>query len=229
MMDRQQVINDSLVDRYLLGQLDESEAMAFEDFYAGSPETLAELEESALLIAGMREIGGGDIAGPLLAKSGAASAPRGAAARVRRIVGSPVYGIAASLVAVVALAVALGGIARQDGGITGPTRLADVNTPIVVLSPMRGGSDGLEIAVRDSHYVAMALDLGTPEAGEFRVTLLDEAGDLVWQADGLRPDAMDSLTFVLPAGLLDGDAYRLVARPSQDPGQTLTYPFVMSH
>lgn len=225
-MDRQQVINESLVDRYLLGQLDEAEAMAFEDYYAGSPETLAELEDGALLIQGLREISGGGRHDSLPARFGATGRPRGAATRLWRLVGSPAYGLAASLVAVIALAVALGFAGRELGGVDDPALLADLNTPIVTLSPMRGGSAGLEVAVGDSRYVAMALDLGTPEASTYRVTLLNAAGDLLWQGDGLQPDVLDSLTFMLPASLLDSGAYRLVVRPAQDPGQTLTYPFV---
>ncbi len=51
---RDMVVANNLVDRYLLGQMDEAEAMAFEDFYAGDPDTLDELETSAQLIDSMK-------------------------------------------------------------------------------------------------------------------------------------------------------------------------------
>lgn len=222
-MDREQVIRESLVDRYLLGQLDEAKAMAFEDFYAGSAETLAELEESALLIDGLREISGAERQGSLVAASG--TGRRGPAGTLRRFVGSPVYGAAASLLAAIALVALFAGVSPFGTGSTNDAPAAAINMPIVTLSPMRGGSEGLEVVVSDSRYVAMELDLGVPEADSYRVSLVDDAGDLLWQGNGLRPGTMASLTFMLPADLLGDGNFRLIARPADGPGQTLTYPF----
>lgn len=221
-MDRDTVIRENLVDRYLLGQLDESEAMAFEDFYAGSPETLAELEESALLIDGIREVGGADRRGARVSKIGGGRRRQGA---LKRVLGSPRYGVAASLVAAAALAALV--LRPMPAGIGG-ARTAAINVPIVALSPLRGGSGGLEVAVGDARYVAMALDLGIPESGNYRVSLLDPDGDLLWQADGLRPDDGQSLTFMLPTDVLADGNLRLVARPADGPGATLSFPFFTS-
>ena len=222
---RDMVVANNLVDRYLLGQMDEAEAMAFEDFYAGDPETLDELETSAQLIDSMQAAGR---RGELRAED---TTPRNVVplfSRVRNIVASPAYGLAASVAALVAVgALTLGngaGLGTQDNGQI----MASVNTPVVFLAATRGAEDGLLIEAERSGQVVFGLDIGYADASSYSVALHSAAGDLLWESGGLNPNEEQSLSLSLPDALLPAGSYRFTVRPEGAGTEALRFPFEMA-
>ena len=215
------VVENNLVDRYLLGQMDEAEAMAFEDFYAGSAETMAELEASARLIDGMQRAArrGTDGATDLLPKL-VQPRKRGG---LRRVLSSPAYGVAASFVALAAILLAVAGNLRTPAA-TGPTINA-INIPVVTLSPTRGSETGISIAAADAPQVVFALDLGMAAAASYSAALHTLNGDMLWRAVGLHPDELQSLTMSIGRDMLPSGDYRIIVRADDASGDTLTFPF----
>ena len=218
---RDMVIADNLVDRYLLGKMNESEAMAFEDFYASDPETLADLETSAMLIDSMQRSGR---SGDIDAASGAGGNVIPFATRIKRFVAKPAYGLAASFAAA-ACAVLL--VASNMPGTSGSddTSLMAANFSLITLSATRGADTGPEIATRDARLVVFALDLGIAEAPSYAATLLTADGDFVHEFTGLRPDELESLTISVPEAKLPAGGYRFTVRSEGDRGDTMQFPF----
>lgn len=218
---REMVIADNLVDRYLLGKMDESEAMAFEDFYASDPETLADLETSAMLIDSMQRSGR---SGDIEVTAGAGDNVVPLHTRIKRFVAKPAYGLAASFAAA-ACAVLL--VASNLTGMQGgdDTALMASNFSLVTLSATRGADTGPEIAARDGRMVVFALDLGIAESPSYAATLLTADGDFVHEFTGLTPDELESLTVSVPEAQLPAGGYRFTVRSEGERGDTLQFPF----
>ncbi len=222
-MNRQDVIDGNIVDRYLLGQLDEHERDAFEVFYLSCPETVAELEVTEKLIAGF----GASALGRRRTRS---AAPRTAAATPDETESKRWNwpAIAASLVAVLAIGFGV----QAERTIDAQRALlsaADINLPIVSLGTTRGDNGArLVMLPNTSTRVAFALDLGLAESAEYAVELLDRDGAVLWSARGLKPDDYESLTFSLPPGLLQAGEYELKAFPGDSPGTDLRFPILVS-
>ncbi|MEM7610844.1 MAG: hypothetical protein AAF270_04160 [Pseudomonadota bacterium] len=222
-INRRMVEENNLVDRYLLGQMDESEAMAFEDFYAGSPETLEELETSALLIDGMNNANRKPMGSVTSIGQLKASAPAPTAA-ARRWFGSPAYGVAASFVAALALLVAGSNyVALQDARSVASSNI--INIPVVTLSPTRGGESGVEVFAGDAPQVVLALDLGLSAAASYSAALQTIDGDHIWRSEGLEPDELQSLTMSIARESLPAGSYRIVVRSEDARNDTLNFPF----
>lgn len=216
------VVENNLVDRYLLGQMDEAEAMAFEDFYAGSAETLAELETSSRLIDSMKRAARADTQGAVTHLTPKLEQRRKAGG-LQRMLASPAYGIAASFVALAAVLLAVAGNLR--GPATPGPATNVINIPVVTLSPTRGTESGISIGVADAPQVVFALDLGLAAAASYSAALHTLDGDMLWRADGLRPDALQSLTMSIARGTLPSGDYRIIVRADDATGDTLTFPF----
>lgn len=216
-MTRQYVIDHQLVDRYLMGKLTEQEAEAFEDFYVTSPETLDELEHAAPLLEGFRAMGA---AGDLRGSNVTALKPK--PSPVMRIVGSPAYGIAASLFAMFAVILL---VLQPNAGQPRTEHLqASANVSIVQLAATRGGESGIEVFLGGSDQVVIELDLGYSAAERYSTTLRNAEGDIVWQAQNVTPD--DSyLTLSLGKGLIPDGRYELYAEPADSDGESLSYIF----
>ena len=198
-MNRQSVVRDNLVDRYLLGQLDEHESAEFESYFLSCQETLDELETTERLIAGF----------------GASSLGRATetseASHERQRRRPNLAAIAAALVAAVAL-----GLYMQMRNELGQERArlmsADINIPVITLGATRGAGPARVVElpgqpVRTAFVVE--LGIGAP-ATDYSLRLVDEQDAAVWTASGLVPDEFDSVTFSLPPGLLDDGRYRLL-------------------
>lgn len=218
---REMVIADNLVDRYLLGKMDESEAMAFEDFYASDPETLAELETSAMLIDSMRQSGR---SGEIEATVGAGGNVVPLHSRIKRFIARPAYGLAASFAAA-ACAVLL--VADNLTGTPGSdeTALMASNFSLVTLAPTRGADTGPEVATRAAGMVVFALDLGMAESPSYAATLHTADGDFLHEFTGLEPDELESLTVSVSEALLPAGGYRFTVRSEGSRGDTLQFPF----
>lgn len=222
------VVEENLVDRYLLGKMDETEAMAFEDFYAGSTETLEELETSALLIDGLQSAGGGASSATDARVTQLNDKRPPARGRVMRMLASPAYGVAASFVALAAVLVAVSGNLRAPDAGSAPGNA--INIPVITMSPTRGAAvdgaqNGIQIIKGEAEMIVFALDVGMAGNQSYTAALHTRDGDLLWRADGLQPDLLDSLTMSISKGTLPEGDYRIIVRTDNNNGDTLTYPF----
>ncbi|MEL7297728.1 MAG: hypothetical protein AAGJ86_08680, partial [Pseudomonadota bacterium] len=175
-LTRLQVVEDNWVDRYLLGHLTESESMAFEDFYASCPETMTELESSALLIDGLKASANADTTGATSLT--AARAAKQAQASANNAAPSRWYGMAASFMAGAALLFA-GGQMMGGPQANPDTMAAYVNIPVVTLGPSRGNDSGISINGTEAPQVVMQLDVGFDPAPRYSASLQDVDGKLV--------------------------------------------------
>ncbi|MFK8052312.1 MAG: anti-sigma factor [Woeseiaceae bacterium] len=220
-LNRKTVLDGNYIDRYLLGHLNESESMAFEDFYASCPETMQELEESALLIDGLKASSEPPANIVSLTNRRAKADPDNS---VSRVVASPWYGMAASLVAGIALLFAGGQYLSKQDVQTIPVITA--NLPVVTLGPSRGGEQGIAITKNQAGQIVLALDLGGETvAKSYGAVVQTQSGDFIGKADGLLPDEIDMLTMRITADALEQGDYRVVIRPENSAGSMLLFPF----
>ena len=227
-MNRDLVVENNLVDRYLLGQLSESEAMAFEDFYASSPETMAELEQSAQMIDGFTHLArNSDITQKTVA-SLAEARQRKSQSGVMRMLSSPMYSAAATLVAVAAIVIV--GINSQLGGPggSGDTHTASrtaSNFPLATLGATRGSEQGALIELGDAAELVLALDVVGSADRSFTAAVQNANGDLIHKFDNMVPDQFDSLRLLLDAAMIPEGDYRVIVRGETNTANTLTFAF----
>ncbi|MEO0574472.1 MAG: hypothetical protein AAF004_03345 [Pseudomonadota bacterium] len=226
-MNRDKVIEDNLVDRYLLGQLSEVDAMAFEDFYASSPETMAELEQAAQMIDGFAHLArNSDIADKTIASLSAARERK--TSTMSRLLTSPMYSAAATLVAVAALV--LVGLNSQMNSAPQDVSMqvasnTSVNFPVFTLGATRGSEQGVEIAVGDSSELVLTLDVMGSAETSFSASLQNTQGDLIQRFDALHMDSYESLNMRLSTAMVPDGDYRIVVRGAENPAETLTFLF----
>lgn len=85
-----------------------------------------------------------------------------------------------------------------------------INTAVYSLGLVRGESEIPEIDLGSaSEWIVLSLDLPLTGHDTYRATLLGARGAAVWQGDGLRPTASDTLTLLFPSDLLKPGDYRL--------------------
>ena len=218
---REMVIADNLVDRYLLGKMNESEAMAFEDFYASDPETLSDLETSAMLIDSMQQSGR---SGELSTADSTRSNVVPLHTRIKRFMAKPAYGIAASFAAAACAALLVASNVMDTTGTEGAQLMA-ANVTLIELSPTRGADVGPEVAMREGPVAVVLLDLGFADAPSYTATLHTAGGDFVKELSALTPDEIGMLSVVVPAELMPAGSYRFTVRSEGDRGDTLQFPF----
>lgn len=226
-MNRDKVIENNLVDRYLLGQLSETEAMAFEDFYASSPETMAELEQAAQMIDGFTHLArSSDIADKTIANLSAARERK--ASGITRMLTSPLYSAAATLVAVAALVIV--GINSQMGTIPDNANMqmasvTSANFPVFTLGATRGSEQGVEIAIGEASELVLTLDVMGSAETSYSAALQSSNGDLIHRFDALYVDAYESLNMRLTTAMVPVGDYRIVVRGQDNVADTLTFVF----
>jgi multidrug efflux pump subunit AcrA (membrane-fusion protein) len=87
------------------------------------------------------------------------------------------------------------------------------NTPILSLSPERGGAEAEPThrvhLPQSPGWIVLTLDLDHPESPRYRVTVLRDGKTEVWQGGGLQPNGDDALVVTLPSKLLKPGDYAL--------------------
>lgn len=202
-----------LVDLYLAGRLDAADEERFEEHYLSCADCLQQLELSQAFRDGLRHAAAED-------GLRAATAQRlGLAVRLARAVRSPrVGGLLAA--ACVVLAVALGLTLARLGSLGSrnadlATQLADArapqaNTPLLALSPERGGATQAPTArftrPSEAGWIVLSLELHDTTYPAYRAILLGPDGTPLWHGDDLHPDTRGALNLSLYSGALaDGD------------------------
>ncbi|MEO1582031.1 MAG: hypothetical protein AAFR91_09270 [Pseudomonadota bacterium] len=215
-LTRRVVVERNLVDRYLMDQLTEEQAMAFEDFYAGCPETMAELDISERLIRNLKHTDTDDV----VVVSLDAQRSKNNKNRVARFLSSPAYSAVASMVAVAALA-----LLGMNQSIPEAMPLGTGNVPVEYLDPTRGSDTGLEIAMRGSDSVLLKLDLGLASDEAYQARVIDTDGRSILTIKDLQVDDSSALTVLLRAEATQPGAYRINVRNVS--GETWVFPYTL--
>lgn len=203
-MNREYIENNQIVDRYLLGDLSQEEQEEFEEFYFHNQEIVGELELSEKMIDGFEAAQDqGILAGIATTRSAEGARRSGHSFAVP-------FGMAAS----VALAVSLfyNATLYREAGIQRSatdaleTRLAQAFSPhgsvIVPLDRSRSVEADPSHIVRISDepewfVLRLALEQGEASYDDYKVRLVDDAGQVVWQ-EAVTPNYYDdSLTINL--------------------------------
>lgn len=192
-MDRNYVIENELVDRYLRGDLSDEESAAFEEFYLSDQETLAELELADKLEAGLKDA----------AERGRLAKPSRQDWFVRAVT-SPQWAAAASVLLVLSLSYT-GMLQRQLGSTP------DVAAPqLVPLIATRSATPATVISNVSDGWVVLLVDPGFEPYSDYRAAVLDRDGETIWVAVGLRPGYEDYLAVGVDGSILDPGRYDLV-------------------
>ncbi|MFW2403681.1 MAG: hypothetical protein ACN4GT_02865 [Gammaproteobacteria bacterium] len=192
-MDRNYVIENEIVDRYLRGELSDDESAAFEEFYLSDRATLAELELAEKLEAGLRgaaEQGRLDV-----------PPPQG---RFARALTSPQWAAAASVLLVCSLGFNVF-MQRQTGGAP------DVASPqLIPLIATRGAAPATIVPHAPDRWVVLLADPGFDPYDDYRAAVLDPAGERVWEVAALQPGYEDLLAVGIAGSALVPGRYDLV-------------------
>jgi hypothetical protein len=188
-MERQHIRDTLVIERYLQGKLSAAEEERFEEAYLADPELLAELKLAERLREGFKEL-------PL---DTSAPAPR---ARWLDFATSPQYGIAASLVAAVAL-VASGVLYLQGPGSGPESFTAASRTRVVPLVAVRGGGNPNTIAAPAAdEWTVFTVDTGLGDYDRYRVALVRADGREVVSFAGMTPSGDGTVALGFPGNSL---------------------------
>jgi hypothetical protein len=85
-----------------------------------------------------------------------------------------------------------------------------VNTPLILLTAVRGEGEAPAVRVGKSAYVSLAVDAGDdPRFESYRVTVIDSKGARAFRQAGLKPNALEAILLTFPASFFRPGAYRL--------------------
>ncbi len=109
-----------------------------------------------------------------------------------------------------------------------------VNTPLLLLTAVRGEADVPVLRAGADGYVSLAVDAGNDSRFDgFRATITDAAGQRVFRRDGLKPNALEAILLTFPVSFFQAGEHTLVLeglRPggsgeAGDTGELGAYPF----
>jgi hypothetical protein len=197
-MDRQHIRDTLVIERYLQGKLSAAEEERFEEAYLADPELLAELKLAERLREGFKEL-------PLDTRA-PAPAPR---ARWFDFATSPRYGIAASLVAAVALLAS--GVLYLQGPGGGPGSFtAASRTRVVSLVAVRGGGNPNTVAAPAAdEWTVFTVDTGLGDYDRYRVALVRADGREVVSFAGMTPSGDGTVALGFPGTSLAAGDYEV--------------------
>ena len=82
-----------------------------------------------------------------------------------------------------------------------------VNTPLILLTAVRGEGEAPEVRIGKSAYVSLAVDAGDdPRFESYRVAI---TGPRAFRQAGLKPNALEAILLTFPASFLPPGAYKL--------------------
>lgn len=194
-MDRNYVIENQIVDRYMRGELSNDENTAFEEFYLSDRETLAELELAEKLEVGLKNA----------AHQGRLEAPSRRGWFVRAAT-SPQWAAAASVLLVFSL-MYNGFVQRQSK--SGP----DVASPqLIPLIATRSAAPAAVVQHAPDRWIVLLVDPGIDPYDDYRATVIDQAGQAIREVEGLQPGYEDLLAVGIAGASLVPGRYDLVVK-----------------
>lgn len=216
-MNHPRIDEEQILDRYLVGRLSAEEEVLFEEHLLECADCLEKARWGEELRRGLREAAAQE-AGRAAA---GATAWVGLLAWLRRRRPAQLAALAALALAFVALPTivlrqqvelrqlreATGGSSAATGGLTRPVS----GFLVVSLGVVRdAGSSEVELRPDPTKAaVLLSIELATVDAGRYRVTLGDEAGQVLWRGEDLEPNLYDTLLVALPSSFLEPGRYRI--------------------
>jgi hypothetical protein len=190
-MDHTDAVNGHAVERYLLGEMAESEAENFELHFFECSLCSEELASGALLAENIKAVSQPEAVAP------ARSAKQTTTWWSRPLFAVPVF-------AALALACVVVYQAREIGVLNQPRALA----AYTLRSESRGGENRVTLPP-GSPYFAINLDLPDTSFARYRCVLYDDAGAVVFSVDSSAPAAGSPLSILIPARRARPGAYTL--------------------
>lgn len=196
-MDLETIEEENLVEEYVTGRLAPEAEARFEELFLEHPELAAQVANAERLRSGLQALA--------IEEAVKASLASRLWQQIRR---RPYFTLAPWML-LLALAVPLGLQVRDNLELR--SRLdavakVQVNTPIFELGRFRSSALDAEpyllSLAPEPEWIVLTLEAPPPERVSYRVTLRSPEGQLRWQAEGLRPDALGRLVFTLPSNLL---------------------------
>jgi len=193
-MDRQYIRDRDVIERYLSRSLTAEEEREFEEAYLGDSAIMDELEAAERLREGIKGLGE---AGRL-----ERARPR---SQWRRLMASPRYAAAASLL----LAVSLGFSTMlyrenrelREGGLS-PTSTV---TRFVALDTVRGGNAAVIREPDEDEWTVLLLDAGPVDYDSYRAVLARQVGERseeIWSRADLAPQLGGTISIGVPGRVL---------------------------
>jgi hypothetical protein len=203
-MDRQYIRDAQVIERYLHGRLTPAEEEAFEEAYLADPALLDELQLAEKLRDGLRDLP--------QSEQGAAPARR---PRWLELTGSPRYGLAASLLAAVAVLASanlyLENQALKGGGSAVAAPASSMR--LLPLVSVRGAGDANVVSVpRGDEWTVLLLDAGFTDYDRYRAVLTRRNGGSsteLLRVDDLQPSYEGLLALGVPARVLTAGDYEI--------------------
>lgn len=200
-----------LIERYLAGELTESEREAFEERMLYTPALLDELEAAERLQQGLHDVAALEMA------NAAADQPTGRnSSGVVALFQSPRYAMAASVLLLISLSMSSFLLQQNrhlntaDVGLPVPTEII----PLVSVRSATGNDPVNTLNLGDgTHQYVMMLDPGFEEYSHFRTTVYRlEAGaasTMLWQVDEMVPGYEDMLALSVPGSVLEAGDFEI--------------------
>lgn len=204
-MDHQTIEHQRIIDRYVMGQLPPNEAERFEEHYFACSTCFEQVELTEALQRGLKHVAVQD-ANTVVEHLGLLAWIRRQGRALRP---------AMLLLVVAAMAVPsvflLQRLENSELELQ-RARQPQVNPPLLVLNPERSGSPTVDPSHRirlgkENTWIAISLELAGFEYETYRVTLVDEGGNSVWQDDELRPNQLDALALMIHSSSFSGGDY----------------------
>ncbi|HET7133870.1 MAG TPA: hypothetical protein VFJ95_16560, partial [Gammaproteobacteria bacterium] len=131
--------------------------------------------------------------------------------RWQALVASPRYGLAASLVAAVALASTAALLVQNRAFRTGsPSLAAQTHTRLLQLVSVRGANNSNQVAApAPGEWTVLLLDPGFGDYDSYRAVLALRDGAEVLRLDGLTPTYEDQLALGMPGDVLAPGDYEI--------------------
>jgi len=219
LLEHPRVDDEKIVDRYLAGRLSPEDEARFEEHLFACADCLEQVEWGDALRRGLRAVAAEDAARTSVARG---LASLGLVAWLRSRGPAQRLALAGLAVAMAVLPAAFWwqraelsrlreapqhiAASSGAGGLAGP--MGDFQ--VISLGVVRGASDTVEIRPDPTKQAALlSLELPAVTAAQYRVTLLDAAGEIRWRGDDLEPNLYETLLIALPSSFLKPGSYRI--------------------
>lgn len=208
-MDHPRIDDEKILDRYLASRLSPEEEALFEEHLFACADCLHEVQAGEELRRGLRAVAVEDAA--------RATVSLGLAAWLRSRRPAQLAGLVGLALAFVLLPAVVVWQQAELGRVRAEARRAAAGLAepmsdflVVSLGVVRDPGDAVEIRLDpEKEAVLLSLELPMVGAARYRVTLRDDAGEVLWRRDGLEPNLYDTLLVALPSSFLVPGSYRI--------------------
>ena len=200
-MDHSEAVSGHAVERYLLGEMNEPEAEAFEQHFFDCTACTDDLSSGALLVENLRAL-------PIREDARQPAVPeRAKPERARRSAPwwkMPLF--AAPAFATVVLAFVAGYQARELARVNRPESLL-----VYDLKSARGPVNQVSVPAGATHF-ALSVDLMEESFPRYRCDFEDDAGRLRFSVDHAAPPTGEPLSVLVPVSAIGPGKYTLIVR-----------------